>query len=214
MRRFLVSLVFVFLLIPVLAVAADEVPRGVFVQLPKGIYFIDSTLHITVQWMDYAALTEVFHNVDRLNYKKLIIDLFSYGGSVFEAMGMVGLIEEQELKGITVEVRGRGIIASAGLIIMMAGTPGYRFIDRNAFVMFHEMWKFKFLQVESVSDEEQSAKISRKIQDAINRFITKNTKITQEELSQRIIKKELWCTASEAVELGFADAIIGQKVER
>ena len=218
MKKVIRSVVVGILLFLVLGLApiakADDIQRGVFVPLPRGVYFTNSTLYLTVQYIDYGSLTEVFNTVSVLRYDKIVIDLFSYGGSVFDAIGMIGLIEQQERQGVTVEIRARGIFASGGLIIMMSGSPGHRFLDRNAFIMFHEMSKFKYFTVESVSDEEQNASISRKIQDSINLFIIAKTKMTKEELSLKIIKRELWCTAREAVEYGFADKIIGEPYQQ
>jgi ATP-dependent protease ClpP protease subunit len=214
MKKIVITAIICFSLILLLAqtsISDNELPRGIFIQLPRGVYFSNSVLYLTIQWIDYGSLTEVFNTVEMLKYEKIVIDLFSYGGSVFEAMGIVGLIEERERSGIIVEIHGRGIIASAGLIIMMSGSRGYRFIDRNAFIMFHEMAKLKYFTVESVSDEEQNAIISRKIQDSINAFIVAKTKMTREELSEKIRKKELWCTADEAVNYGFADKIMGKE---
>ena len=110
--------------------------------------------------------------------------------------------------GVTAETAG--IVASAGLIIMMSGTQGHRYIDRHTYVMFHEMQTFKFFSVESVSDQEEQSKINRTIQNSINEFIASKTKLTGEKLSELIKKKELWVNAQGAIEYGFADKITGQ----
>jgi ATP-dependent protease ClpP protease subunit len=72
------------------------------------------------------------------------------------------------------------------------------------------MQQFKFLTVESVSDQEEQAKIQRTIQNKINAYITAKTKITPEQLSDLIKKKELWVDAAGAIAYGFADKIIGK----
>lgn len=189
---------------------ANDKP-DISIELPRGAYYADKTIYLSLKWIDYTELCDVFNKLEIFSYNRIVINLFSFGGSVFDAIAITGLFEDQKSKGKIIEIKTRGIVASAGLIIMMSGTSGYRYIDKNSFIMFHEMQSFKFFAVESVSDQEEQAKISRKIQDSVNRYITQNTKITPEKLSEMIKKKELWCDAKEAVEVyGFADKIIGE----
>ncbi len=183
--------------------------REITIQLPKNVYFQDGILYLYLRSVDYGELVELFNQIQIISYKKIVVDMFSFGGSVFDALAMVALFEDQQRLGKIVEIRARGIVASAGLIIMMSGTPGYRYIDRLSWVMFHEMQSFKFFAIESVSDQEEQAKINRKIQNSINTYVTMKTKLSPEKLSELIKKKELWCDAKEAIEYGFADHIIG-----
>jgi ATP-dependent protease ClpP protease subunit len=192
-------------------VFAEDTRREISIKLPNTVSFVDGTLYIYLKWVDYADLMELFNQIQILSYKKITVDLFSFGGSVFDALAIVAMFEDQQRMGKIVEIRARGIVASAGLIIMMSGSPGYRYIDRLSWVMFHEMQSFKFFSVESVSDQEEQARISRRIQDQINKYVTAKTKVTPEKLSDLIKKKELWCDADEAVKYGFADRIIGKQ---
>lgn len=214
MKKFLVVLV---VLLSMLVVpfgnfcSADSDKRpSIFIQLPKNVYYQDKTIYIYVKWVDYGDLVEMFNQMQLLSYNKVVVDLFSFGGSVFDALAMVALFEDLQRAGKIVEVRARGIVASAGLIIMMSGTTGYRYIDRLSWIMFHEMQSFKFFALESVSDQEEQAKINRRIQDTINKFVTEKTKLTPEKLSELIKKRELWCDSNDAIKYGFADKIIGQ----
>ena len=190
---------------------ANDLPqRGVWVPLPAHVTFENKTITIALKWVDYSDLIETFNQFRQLSYDKVVIDLFSFGGSVFDALAMVALFEDLEREGKIVEIHAKGIVASAGVIIMMCGTNGHRFIDRNAFVMFHEIQSFKFMSFESVSDQEEQAVINRKIQDKINSYITQKTKITSQQLSDRIKKHEMWADADESVKLGFADKVTGK----
>jgi ATP-dependent protease ClpP protease subunit len=220
MKKFRISvakiwiLLIVFMIVTISSGVISQVKSGsereINIQLPKNVYFQDGNVYIFLKSVDYGDLVELFNQIQVLSYKKIVIDLFSFGGNVFDALAIAALFEDQQRMNKIVEIRARGIIASAGLIIMMSGSPGYRFIDKLSWVMFHEMSSFKFFAIESVSDQEEQAKINRKIQDSINAYITVKTKITPEKLSELIKKKELWCTAEEAVGLGFADKIIGK----
>lgn len=209
MKKIFLSMLVVVLLVGVCY--AEDIPRGIFIPLPRGITYSDRIVYVFLKWVDYSDVWQMFENIQTLKYDRIVINLFSFGGSVFDALAIVGLLEEQERQGKTIVIKASGIVASAGLIIMMAGTPGHRFIDRNTFIMFHESQTFKMFAIESVSDQEEQAKISRKIQNSINKFISKKTKLTEEKLCELIKKKELWVDAWGALEYGFADKIMGEE---
>jgi len=210
MKKWLsIFLVLAFLLIPLQVMSNDDVRSGIFVPLPRGVSVSDKTVNLFLKWVDYGELTQIFSQLSMFSYNKISIDLFSFGGSVFDALAIIGLLEDQERQGKTIEIRARGIVASAGLIIMMSGTRGHRYIDKHTYVMFHEIQTFKFFSVESVSDQEEQAKINRSIQNSINKYVTSKTKLTAEKLHELIVKKELWVDAQMAVEYGFADQILG-----
>ncbi len=176
--------------------------------MANGVTRIGETAYFYVESIDFRMLRDKFKSVERYKITKVVIDLFSHGGSLFDAMAMVALIRDQEASGKTIEIRARGIIASAGLIVMIAGTKGQRYLDKYAMVMFHELWTFKFFSIETPTDKEDEARIYRLIQNKVNEYITSRSKISIEELCDKIKKKEFWMTAEEAVKYGFADAVM------
>ncbi len=165
-------------------------------------------VYLSINRIDFADLRNTFLSLKDFKYEKVVIDLLSFGGSVFDALGMVALIEEQQKAGKVVEIRARGIVASAGLIVMVSGSPGHRLIGKHSLVMFHELSQFKFLAVETPSDKEEEARIFRMIQDKINSYIASKSKIPEKDLCGLIKKKEFWVDAKGAIEYGFADKLI------
>jgi ATP-dependent protease ClpP protease subunit len=186
-------------------VFADDCRRDPF----DGI--IGTTAYTKVNAIDFETLRDEFIRYERAKVERIIIDLFSFGGSVFDAMAMGALIEEQTHKGIVVEIRARGIVASAGLIVMVSGSKGHRLIDPNAMVMWHEMSVTKWLSTESVSDKEDEAKVLRRIEDKTNTYLASRSLMKPEEISNKIKKHEFWMDADEAVKYGFADGLLGAK---
>ena len=176
--------------------------------LPNGVTRIEETAYFYVESIDFNSLRNKFLSLKRYKISKVVIDLFSHGGSLFDAMGMVALIKEQEESGKIIEIRARGIIASAGLIVMVAGSKEHRYLDRYAMVMFHELSSFKFFSFDTPSSIEEESKIFRMIQNKVNDYIISRSKISLEELSEKIRKKDFWMTAEAAVQYGFADAIM------
>ena len=164
--------------------------------------------YIKIERIYFDGLYGIVRQLDGVYLNKVVIDLFSFGGSLFDALAMCSLIEDWQRSGITVEIRARGLIASAGLLVLITGSPGHRYIDPNALVMFHELSNFKFFAVETPADKEDEAAIFRMIQNRVNAYIVARSKISLEDLTLRIKKKELWVDADGAVTHGFADHII------
>jgi ATP-dependent protease ClpP protease subunit len=178
-----------------------------FIPIPEGTSLVGDVVYFSINGMNFDKYRSIFIGYEVLNWKRAVIDLNTHGGSLFDAMGMVSLIQDQQRKGKIIEIRGRGLIASAGLLILISGTPGYRFLDAHSMLMFHELFSFKFFAIETPSDKESEAEIFRKIQNKINSYIVKHSKMSEEELNSRIKKREYWFDASEAVKYGFADEI-------
>jgi len=175
--------------------------------IAKGIRAEGDSIHLYLEYIDYSSLWKNLQYVKIRSPKKLVIHLFSFGGSVFDALAMAGLIEDVKRNGTIVEVRAKGLAASAGIIILVSGSTGYRYIDRNAMAMFHELQSFTFLKVETPTSKEEEAKILRKIQNNINAYISAHSKFSLTDLQSRIDKKELWLDAKEVIEFGLADHI-------
>jgi ATP-dependent protease ClpP protease subunit len=176
--------------------------------LPNGVKIHGDIAYIYVEHIDFNTLRDKFLSLKRYKISKIVIDLFSHGGSLFDAMGMVALIKDQEESGKIIEIRARGIIASAGLIVMVAGTRGHRYLDKYAMLMFHELSALKFFSIDTPSSIEEESKIFRMIQNKVNDYIVSRSQISSEELREKIKKRDFWMDAGEAVKYGFADKIM------
>lgn len=188
--------------------ACHSAPTGVVMDSQKGIRILNKVVYLYVERMDHEYLRRVIRTLDGYPYEKVVLDLFSFGGSVFDSLAMASFLNKIEAEGKIIEVQARGLVASAGLVILVSGTPGHRFIDKHSLVMFHELSTFKFLATETTSDQEEQARIVRRIQNTINGYITSRSKIDPDELRNNIKKKELWLNAEEAIKYGFADKVL------
>jgi len=92
-----------------------------------------------------------------------------------------------------------------------AGTRGYRVAGSRAELMFHELFTFKFIAIETPSDQEDQSRILRHLQDSITAWLAKRGKMSKADLDSRMRKKELWLNGLDAKELGFADIVIGNE---
>jgi ATP-dependent protease ClpP protease subunit len=67
----------------------------------------------------------------------LVISLYSPGGSVFDTLEMVRLVEQAKRTGLVVEIRGHTLIASGATFLLGAGSPGHRYVEPETLVLIH-----------------------------------------------------------------------------
>ena len=153
---------------------------------------------------------EVWTFFDYLKHHKIneaVIEIMSPGGSLFDAWTIVSYMNKFEG---TVETRVRSWAASAGCLIFVGGDIGKRFVDETAMLMWHELWTFKFLAIDTPSSTEDEAKVLRKLQDNTNEWLAARTKLSKDAIDEKVSRKEFWINGKEAVEYGFADGLIGK----
>jgi len=137
MKRWLVVAMVVSLLFGGMAWAEEKKPQGLI--LPEGVSKYGDTIYMRIDSMDFKGTRETFLALQEWNWKTVKIDLLTSGGSLFGAMGMISIFKDLQAQGKIVEIKAQGIVASAGVLIFLAGTPGHRFIDKYTMLMLHEM---------------------------------------------------------------------------
>jgi len=181
---------------------------GMFVREGYGYYVIrdvgESLSDDLLKFFDY---------LDRYAISHAVLELHSPGGSLFEAWRVAGLMNEWEAAkpGRIVETRVYGFAASAGFLIAVSGTIGYRFASPTAELMWHELMSFKMFSIATPSSSEEEMKVLRHLQDTANEWLASRSKLTKEELDEKIKKKEFWCNGRQALEYGFVDHLLGVK---
>jgi len=122
----------------------------------------------------------------------------SPGGSVTDGTAIFNALRRHE-GGLTVHVDALG--ASMASVLAMAGAP--TLIADNAMLMIHNPWTVSM----GGSDElRRTADILDKLKASIRRAYTQKTGLNSDEV-QTLMDDETWLDATEAVALGFADAI-------
>ena len=147
----------------------------------------------------------------RPHIKHLVIEIYSPGGSMFQAKRIITLMDEFKSKGNTIETRVRGGAASAGFLVLLNGTKGQRYIHPQAEIMWHELRQLEgwFLKLVTPASEEEKARIMRHWQDTQDQWVSEKSKLSKAQVTNLIHFKELWCNGKEAVEkYGFADKLI------
>lgn len=160
----------------------------------------DSTPQTFKQAMEYIEWHPEFG-------KTVVIEVHSFGGSLLDAWRAVGIMDYYKGRGYTIETRCHGMAMSAGFLLFANGTKGHRFVNPRAEFMWHELWSFAFLKVETPSKKEHEAEVMRHLQDNIHEWMAERSNKTKEELDAVVEFKEYWINGLDMVEAGFADGV-------
>lgn len=151
-----------------------------------------------VKFFDYISWHEP--KIDRV-----VFELYSPGGSMMGAIRIISMMREKILEGMIIETRLYGAAMSAGFMVFVSGTKGYRIVSPLALLMWHEVWNLSWFKLTTPSGAEEEARIYRLFQDNMNEWLQSVSNMTKEKIDQKVKFKEFWMTGKQALEFGFAD---------
>lgn len=142
-------------------------------------------------------------------FKELVqpieIIISTNGGSADEMFAMYDAIRFIR-EDVDIETYGLGKVMSAGTLLLASGTKGKRKIGKHCRVMIHSVIGGSVGPMHQLDNEMKEVKA---IQEAYVKAICEETNLTQRKLRSLLKKKvNIYLTAEEAVEYGFADIII------
>ncbi|HEA65684.1 MAG TPA: hypothetical protein ENI07_02515 [Desulfobacterales bacterium] len=150
-----------------------------------------------------TAFYEVVNYAVEHNIPKVIIEIWSPGGSAHEALRIVGIIDEYRDK-IIFETRSYSTAWSGGFLVLISGDTGLRFVAKNTSLMWHHV-----IKVKTKDDKEVKPDESTKLYDEIfNKYIVLRSSISMIVLLKKIEKEYWYLTSKEAIHYGFADGYI------
>ena len=107
---------------------------------------------------------------------------------------------------VEIETFGLGKVMSAGTLLLAAGTKGKRKIGKHCRVMIHSVIGGSVGPMHQLDNEMKEVKA---IQESYIKAICEETNLTERKLRALLKKKvNIYLTAEEAVEHGFADIIV------
>jgi ATP-dependent Clp protease protease subunit len=119
---------------------------------------------VTVNKFDEESAKEFRNKVamaHNTGQKIIPVVIDSYGGQVYSLMSMISTIKNSELPIATI-IQGKAM--SCGAILSSFGKEGYRFMDKNATVMIHDVSAGQLGKVEEL-------KASAKESDRLNQIV-------------------------------------------
>mgnify|MGYP001453106066 CR=1 FL=1 len=131
--------------------------------------------------------------------RDVVVNVNSPGGDLFEGIAIYNLLREHPHQ-VTVKVVS--LAASAASIIAMAGDRIE--VAKSGFVMIHNAW---VLAIGNRHDLREVADTLEPFDASIRGIYEARTGIADADLAQ-MMDKETWLTGSQAVDQGFADALL------
>ena len=133
--------------------------------------------------------------------KPIRIDVSSYGGSVYDMMGMVDRIKSSPCHVIT---RGFGKIMSAASFILAAGDE--RILGPHSWIMIHEL--SDWLGRQKLTDLKHDLRQDERLQDQMYEMYAKFAQGKTKKASfKKLCEKDCYITAEQALKIGLIDRI-------
>ena len=127
----------------------------------------------------------------------------SPGGEVASAFHLIDVIKQSR---IPVYTYGMGSIASCGVLLMMAGESGHRYLTQNTSIMSHQYsWGSGGKEHELYAKIKQFEISSEKLMEHYKKCTGKNRKYIRKHL---LPESDMWLTPDEAVTHGIADKVV------
>ncbi len=149
---------------------------------------------------DYLKKLYAISDID-YNPKPIEIYIDSYGGAVYQCMGLLGVMEKSVTPIHTIVT---GCAMSCGFMILISGHK--RFGYKLSTPLYHQVstgFRGK------VQDMEESLEETKRLQKMIEKITLARTEIPKKRLKEVLKNKVDWyMTAKEALELGVIDGII------
>lgn len=140
--------------------------------------------------------------LDAVEGNELVVEINSVGGDVMAGLGIYNMLRAWAKDGKTVTTRVTGVAASIASIIALAGDK--REMPKNTFAMVHQASTFA---VGTADDMRDAADTLDKVDGSL-RGIYMDRMGVDEAKAKEIMAKDTWLTADEAMDLGFATALI------
>lgn len=159
-----------------------------------------------IEWFESDASSfSMSKELADLNGKPLNVHINSYGGEVKEGIAMYNLLKDYQGEVTTV---CDGFACSAASMVFMAGKN--RVMHSNSLLMIHNAWT----QADGNADD------FRKLADDLDKITEPSieayveaTHLERDEI-KAMMDAETWLTADEALELGFATAIVTEEAKQ
>lgn len=130
----------------------------------------------------------------------ITIRFFSPGGDVIAGLALYDYMIALRNEGITINTHALGWTASMAGVLLQAGTT--RHVGPNAFMLIHEVGTYAAGTVSEIEDE---AKFSKRLQDRILAILSSRATISERQIAAKWKRKDWWLDADEMLKLGLAD---------
>lgn len=188
----------------------DPVPRDLTFEKPPGTVLKENGILFMDKKFDQENCMPLVkmimeYNLMPGNKRPEIIHLYinSPGGEVASAFHLIDVVKQSK---IPVHTYGMGSIASCGVLLMMSGAKGHRYLTQNTSIMSHQYsWGSGGKEHELFAKIKQFEISTEKMMDHYKKCTGKDKKYIRKHL---LPESDMWLTPEEAIKHGIADKII------
>lgn len=156
----------------------------------------DETIKPIIEWI----LVE--NHVKKKKHKELLLMVCSEGGSIEDAFA---LIDVMNASSVPIKTIGLGCIASAGLMIFLAGSTGRRVLTPNTSILSHQYSNYHEGKAHELFAMHKEHDL---IQKRMLEHYRKTTGLPSDVILTKLLPpSDMYLTADEALELGVCDYI-------
>ena len=149
-----------------------------------------------VEWILYENF------VAKKKKKELLLMICSEGGDTSAAFALIDVMRSSA---IPIKTVGLGMIASAGLLIFIAGTPGRRILTPNTSIMSHQ---FSWYNEGKAHELFATVKEFELTQQRMVRHYQDSTGLDEDTIKQVLLPpQDIYLSAEEALSYNICDAI-------
>jgi len=168
----------------------------------------DNGMYVFMGEVDHESMKPVIEWILHENYvtkkkrKELLLMICSEGGDMSAAFALIDVMRSSN---IFIKTVGLGQIASAGLLIFLAGSPGRRTLTPNTSIMSHQYaWGSdgKHHELFAITKEYGMA------QQRMLELYRETTGLSDADIREKLLPaSDVWLSAQEALALGCCDYI-------
>ena len=149
-----------------------------------------------IEWILYE------NYVNKKKRKELLLMICSGGGDMEAAFALIDVMRSSDL---AIKTVGLGQIASAGLMIFLAGSPGRRVLTPNTSILSHQFsWGSDGKAHELFAMQKEFSLTQKRMLE----HYKKTTNLSADEIQTALLPPhDVWLSAEEALALNICDAI-------
>lgn len=139
---------------------------------------------------------------DKSRFDNLTLVITSYGGDLTAAFALIDVMRGSH---IPVHTVGLGVVASAGLLTFISGTPGYRIVTPNTSILSHQWsWGSFGKEHELIASTKEFELTTRRMVEHYKKCTGLTEKVIREKL---LPPQDVWLSAEEAKKYKLVDKI-------
>ena len=181
--------------------------------ISHGQALADAGMYVLMGEIDTDSIKPVIEWILHENYvskkrrKELLLMICSQGGEVETAFALIDVMRSSQ---VHIKTVGLGQIASAGLLIFLAGSPGRRVLTPNTSILSHQFSWGSDGKAHELFATIKEFELTHK---RMVRHYQETTGLSEEDIKTTLLPPhDVWLTAEEALALNICDAI--SEVER